>query len=471
MELAEDFSTRIYSDYDNYRERSIVVRDFKHLDILPLIKSLRKKPGFSLSGAGTSAEGRDIYLIALGHGKKNILLWSQMHGDESTATMALFDIFNFFSTRDKLDEIKAGILEKVTLNFIPMLNPDGAERFQRHNAYDIDLNRDALRLECPESKILKSIHDKLKAKFGFNLHDQNPHYSAGHTFKTASISFLAPPFNHEKKVNPVRERAMKLIVEMTEMLNKFIPGHIGKYPDDFEPRAFGDNIQKWGTSTILIESGGWKHDTEKQFLRKINFITILSAIKFISEDAYEKQDIQKYYGIPENKEIIFDLLLREVTVYKNGEKRKIDIGINRTEVRSGGKLFFESIIADIGDLSTFFGNEEYLCNSMQAFPGLDYPSVIESFEELKNLKSVELFSRGITVVPVNKKILPEGKYTKFPFIIKSSDYIGKNDFIALNSVPNFLLKLNNEIRYIIINGFVYDLAGSTNNIQNGLIAH
>ena len=57
---------------------------------------------------------------------------------------------------------------------------------------------------------------------------------------------------------------MKIIVFMNDILQKYAPGQVGRYNDDFEPRAFGDNIQKWGTSTILIESGGYPNDIEKQ---------------------------------------------------------------------------------------------------------------------------------------------------------------------------------------------------------------
>ena len=60
------------------------------------------------------------------------------------------------------------LFEHVTLYFLPMVNPDGAERFKRRNFYDIDLNRDASRLQCPEAVILKSVFDSLKADFGFN---------------------------------------------------------------------------------------------------------------------------------------------------------------------------------------------------------------------------------------------------------------------------------------------------------------
>ena len=44
------------------------------------------------------------------------------------------------------------ILSSLTLYVVPMLNPDGAERFQRRNAQGIDINRDALSLQTPEGQ-------------------------------------------------------------------------------------------------------------------------------------------------------------------------------------------------------------------------------------------------------------------------------------------------------------------------------
>ncbi len=200
-----DFANRLYFDYQNYREASLTDRRFKHSDIEPLINKLKDINIFEVNKAGESAQGRSIYLIKLGHGPTKVFLWSQMHGDESTATMALFDIFNFFSVNDVYNDIRHEILSKVTLYFMPMVNPDGAEVFQRRNDFGIDINRDAARLQSPESKILMDTYDSLKADFGFNLHDQSIYYSAGHSFKSATLSFLAPAFNYEKDLNPVRE--------------------------------------------------------------------------------------------------------------------------------------------------------------------------------------------------------------------------------------------------------------------------
>ena len=87
----------LYHSYENFKEKSLTNRRFKHSDIVPLIEQLKNKKNFKVDKVGKSVEGRDIYLISMGSGKTKVFLWSQMHGDEPTATAALFDLFNFFS--------------------------------------------------------------------------------------------------------------------------------------------------------------------------------------------------------------------------------------------------------------------------------------------------------------------------------------------------------------------------------------
>jgi len=112
--------------------------------------------------AGRSAEGREIFLVSAGTGSRKILLWSQMHGDEPTATCSLLDIFRFFGLHGQEGWV-AQLLRDYTLLFVPMLNPDGAERGQRRNAQNIDINRDARMLQTPEGRLLKD----LKGAFSF----------------------------------------------------------------------------------------------------------------------------------------------------------------------------------------------------------------------------------------------------------------------------------------------------------------
>lgn len=457
----------LYENYARYKESEISRRRFTHGNLQKVINRLGNNNIFTVSKLGHSVEGREINLIQAGVGKTKILLWSQMHGDESTASMALLDIFNYFTVcHSKLRDL---LLKRLTLYFIPMLNPDGAERFQRRNAMDIDLNRDALSLQCPESKLLKNACESIKPEFGFNLHDQSTRYSTGHSFKSASISFLAPPYNAQRDINPVRLKAMKIISHLYQVLSDFIPGHIAKYSDEFEPRAFGDNIQRWGTSTVLIETGGWYNDFEKQFLRKINFIALLSAFESIACNQFEKYSQEDYCAIPDNDKYIFDLILRNVQINTSFGNYRLDIGINRNEENDGqGGCFFRGIIEDMGDLSVYFGLQDIDCSGMELIQGKVLNRVIQKYENLGSLNFPDLLAKGIICIPC-RKVKPAAISTSFPIIVTSGKHTIEMDKIAWNSPANFVVTEKGKVRFTVINGFIFDALTATGHVNNGLI--
>ena len=467
--MAQTSKSAFYDTYETYRQEGLEKRRFRQQDILPLVEELKGYPGFILTLAGTSVEGRGIPLVKVGRGKTSVLLWSQMHGDEPTATMALMDIFNFFKQQgDSMENIRQRILNELTLYFIPMLNPDGAEKYQRRNALGIDLNRDALRLVSPEAQLLKQVRDSLQADWGFNLHDQNIRYTAGKSSKPATISFLAPPFDREKSVNEGRSRAIRLIVGLDKVLQTYIPGQVGKWSDEFEPRAFGDNIQKWGTSTILIESGGYKGDSEKQYIRKLNFVAIMEGLQAIATEAYSTNDLQAYAAIPENERNLFDLIIRNVQLEENGEPYISDIGINREEVELENRqdFYFKSSIEELGDMSVFYGYEELDAEGMEAVPGKVYPEVFKNFEELKKIHIPDLLAAGFTSVRVAE--LPSENFTSIPINILGPQ--GEREAkIALDKRADFVLKKGGRVRLAVINGFVYDLERGKHEVKNALV--
>ena len=410
-----DFSKQLFDIHEQVKEQSLTKRRFKHRDIVPLIEKLP----FSVEKIGKSFEERDIYQIKMGSGKTKVLLWSQMHGDEATATMALFDIFNFFQAKnDGFDALRSKILERCTLYYVPMLNPDGAERFQRRTATDIDMNRDALRFQTPEGALLKKLQDELRPEFSFNLHDKNTKYSAGASGKQATVSFLPTSFNYAKDWNPARTRAMQVICGMHEALQQFIPGYLGRWNDDHEPRAFGDNIAKWGSSLILIESGGYKEDTEKQFIRKLNFVAILTGLQAISEQSYTKFELKTYEAIPNNDRYLFDLLIRNAEFVQNGKTIIKDIGINISEknINNATDFVVSSVIEDLGDLSTFWGIKEIDAKGLKVSLLKEYPEVLQKYK-------------------VSEKEI-------------------QNQEINLDETASFLLTKDKEVKYIILNGQV-----------------
>jgi hypothetical protein len=322
---------------------------------------LKEQHLFTQLPLGTSGEGRTISLYSIGTGPIKVMLWSQMHGDEPTATMALVDIFNFL-IKNPDHRITKILQEKLTLLAIPMLNPDGAERFTRRTAQLIDLNRDALALETSEARILKEARDMYSPEFGFNLHDQDTRLTVGTTKKITAIALLAPSTDESRSDNPVRIKAKKVASVFIQILNLFIPGHVAKWDDTFESRAFGDNIQKWGTSTVLVESGGWKDDPDKFFIRKLNCVALLTSLYAIATGESAQADIGIYEQIPFNMKLGCDRIIRNAMLHISDQtdSLRVDVGINVDARRNSSTGMLERIatIVDIGDLSTLSALEE-----------------------------------------------------------------------------------------------------------------
>lgn len=454
-----DITESLYETYENYKEPSLEKRRIKHHEIQPLLDKLKQDQRFTVNKVGSSIEGRSLSLVSIGGGETDVFLWSQMHGDEPTATQAIFDILNFFASDDFKEE-KDAILSNLTVHFLPMLNPDGAERYRRRNLLGIDINRDALRLQSPEGQTLKRVRDSLKADFGFNLHDQSRYYNAERTEKPATISYLAPAYNYEKEINEVRGNAMKVIVFMNNILQKYASGQVGRYNDDFEPRAFGDNIQKWGTGTILIESGGYANDREKQAIRKLNYVSILSAIYTIAKKNYQDIPLEEYEKIPENDRKLFDLKIENATYELMGKEYILDIGMNRLEVDKEGNndFWYSSRIIDQGDLSTYYGYETFDASGYKIRAGKVYQEPIKSMAQLKELAidPVSILKEGYMYIRMNN-ISDQQLESPLPIHIIGKTFEVPDFSMEVGVNPTFLLEKDGVITYAVINGFLIDL--------------
>ncbi len=301
----------------------------------------------TVTQVGASAEGRAIHRLTFGSGPVSVLLWSQMHGNESTASMALADLIALFAQQPDHPLVRR-IGQGLTVTMVPMLNPDGAERFRRRNAQGIDINRDARRLQTPEGRALKTVADALQPDFGFNLHDQSTAVRVGESDRGVAIALLAPAFNEARDVDEKRRRAMQVASVLVEAMRPLVGDHIAKYDDTFNSRAFGDLVGAWGASTVLIESGGWPDDPQKQHLRKTNFVGILQALDAIATGRYARYDPADYENLAYNGRGMPDLLIRGGTLAVPGLpllEADILVSYDRPLLEEAGT------IADIGDLA------------------------------------------------------------------------------------------------------------------------
>src|SRR5437868_4712903 len=165
LPLAFTLSMNVYSQtaeqwvsaWEKNRISRLFPSDVRHADLKKYLEQL-KKLGINVQGVGRSSLAREIYQVEWGKGPLRVFMWSQMHGDEPTATSALVDMFAFLQKNRGEDRVKR-IEETMTIRAVPMLNPDGAELYQRRNLEGIDINRDALELRSPEARLLKQLRD------------------------------------------------------------------------------------------------------------------------------------------------------------------------------------------------------------------------------------------------------------------------------------------------------------------------
>lgn len=362
----------------------------RHAQVVAWLRRLQQTAPelFSVEEVGRSVEGRSVHHVRVGTGARHVLLWSQMHGDEPTATTALFEVFEYLR-RYRQEPRVAQVLSALTVHAVPLLNPDGAERFQRTNAQGIDINRDALMLQTPEGRTLKALRDRLQPSLGFNLHNQDWRTAVGKTGKPASISLLAPAFDEARSDNPGRVLAKQVCAVIREALEPLAPGQLGRYSDSFEPRAFGDNMGRWGTPSVLIETGPWPgRDTEGPLLR-LNFVALVSALESLATGRAEQASLERYDTIPLNdSKGLLHLIVKGAHVFgEAGDAFIADVGVAFSPAvrkQDGGtQAVMVGMIAELGDLRVF-----------------------GSFETVD--------AAGLTVVPLPNREVREGELVPLP---------------------------------------------------------
>jgi hypothetical protein len=337
----------------------LIGRYITNSHIEPVLETLKNNNEISIEGK--SVLDKNIYGIKTGTGKTKILLWSQMHGNESTTTKGLFDFINFLESGHL---IASEIKENYTLLCIPILNPDGATLYTRENANSIDLNRDAFNTTQPESLLLRSIYLGFKPDFCYNLHDQRTIFGTEDAKLPATMSFLTPSYNKEIEFNDVRLKAVKIINKIHKVLNVYIPNQIGRFDDAFNINCVGDYFTNQGTPTILFEAGHYKDDYQRDEVRKFVFISLLSSLLTVNKQNDINSELDDYLKISQNSKCFFDFVYRNVNIIVNKEEKTINFAAQFREELIGEEINFVAEIIQIENLNETIGHLEYDCKGM-----------------------------------------------------------------------------------------------------------
>ncbi len=354
--------------WEKHHISNIPPSNVRHKDLQKYLAQL-KETGLKIEEVGRSYGNREIYQIEWGKGATRVFLWSQMHGDEPTATSALIDMFFYLQKNGDKKWVKK-FEETFTIRAVPMLNPDGTELFQRRNLQGIDINRDAVNLKTPEGQLLKKLRDEWSPQIGFNLHNQQGLTTAGDSTRQAAISFLAVSGNADGTTNAGNERSKRIITAMVMGLNHFINGYIGRYNEDYNPVAFGDNFSAWGTPVILIETGGL-YDKDEMFLVKMNFVAFLVALQSIADGSEARLSPVNYDLLPVNTSgrIVY-FMFRKGTIINYADETITpfvsDIAVNRERRRA--ETVAPTFVRNIGAALGQTGLEEYDASDFYVVP-------------------------------------------------------------------------------------------------------
>ncbi len=348
--------SELKTDYNQIKEKAVTGRYVTNKDVFPFLNKVAKD--FPVEKIGTSVLSKDIKIITLGTGKKKVLMWSQMHGNESTTTKAVLDFINLLNSSD---ELASFIKDNCTIKIIPILNPDGAEAYTRVNANAIDLNRDAQDRSQPESVVLRSVYDSFKPDYCFNLHDQRTIFNTADIPKPATVSFLAPAHDQERTISATRAISMQIIVAMNSMLQKHIPGQVGRYDDGFNSNCVGDAFQMLNTPTILFESGHYPEDYEREQTREYIYNSIVKGVEVITKNTIQEYNVGDYITIPENNKLFFDILITNAELLDDSLEKNTSIGVLFKETLDENEIKFIPRIEKTGDLSGFYGHKLYNC--------------------------------------------------------------------------------------------------------------
>ncbi len=370
--------------FTTYREDALFGR-YIHLEhISPLLDVLAKKT--KIEEVGLSENNAPIHLITLGTGSKKLFFWSQMHGNESTTTKAIFDVLNLLTNNS--NTFVQDILKNCTLYIVPILSPDGAKTYTRLNHNKVDLNRDAQDKTQMESVVLSDLVNRIQPDFAFNLHGQRTIFSAGECNYPATVSFLSPAGDKERSITPSRKIAMEIIAEMNRVLQLCIPNQVGRYDDGFNINCIGDTLSQAGIPTILFEAGHYPNDYDREITRKFMFYSLISSIQYISNTNITGSRHEDYFLIPENGKCFYDIIIRDVIL----RGKLVDIAVQYVEEMSENNVKFVPKIVKIEDLRKFYGHREIIGKKRVIRNEIVTVEIVPEVKLLKFFLNSELFS-------------------------------------------------------------------------------
>lgn len=227
-----------------------------YADVMAFVEKVAERPDFHLTTFGETVEGRALPLVIRGEeaapeavrasGKLRVLVFANIHAGEVAGKEAVLMLLRALAAGEH-----AAWADSLTLLLAPIYNADGNERldpgnrpFQhgpvdgmgtRANAQGLDLNRDFVKLDAPESRALVGLFNDYDPHVIVDLHTTNGTIHGYHLT-------YAPP------LHPSTPAAIDSLLR-----NHWLPDVTGSYKQKYgwDLTYYGNDKPEWG------QPSGW----------------------------------------------------------------------------------------------------------------------------------------------------------------------------------------------------------------------
>lgn len=293
-------------------ERTAYAETSTHADVVAFIDSLEKAfPGTFVRGEiGHSGQGRVLPYVLISRplvrdaaearrsGKPIVYVQGNIHGGEVEGKEALLAL-----VRDLLKDSRPNVLDSIVLVAVPIYNADGNDAFgpqermrgaqngpqavgNRPNAQNLDLNRDYIKVEAPETAAAMRMFAAFDPHVFMDLHTTNGSYHGYALTYSPSLhpaamdAALAPagPFTRDTLLPLIRER-----MRSRHKLETFDYGNFRGRDDVTSTRKAGwetyEHVPRFGTNyyglrnRVSILSEAYSHDPfERRVLATYHYV-------------------------------------------------------------------------------------------------------------------------------------------------------------------------------------------------------
>jgi hypothetical protein len=297
-------------------ERSGFTETSTHADVLAFIDTLKTmSKDIHVGSFGTSSSGKELPLVILSRplvrtpadakrlGRPIVYLQGNIHGGEVEGKEALLAIL-----RDLARDRYENVVDSLVIIAVPIYNADGNDAFaaqernrsaqngpasigQRPNGMGLDLNRDYIKAEAPETRASLDFFRAWDPDVFVDLHTTNGSY---HGYALTWAPPLNPaarfsgPFTRDTVLPALRALLRQNLRIETYPYGNFVSqdsAHLGWYTYDHRPR-FGTNyVGLRGRVGILSEA--YSHDPfEKRIRSTYGFVVELLSLIAANRDDF-----------------------------------------------------------------------------------------------------------------------------------------------------------------------------------------